>query len=181
MSFFIVSKVNLFHLTFIFFLNQSNSINILFVMKKIFYLIITSILLSACGNSRSISGTIVTERTQFSYQRDFNFTADSHAIIRIYSKNNSENSDTAIKKNINNIISFPIQFSIQIETPLDFSKNDYFISAKVFSQAGDDTHVGDFTTETVTPIPRTGSVTVRVAGLESCDSPNSGGFCSSNN
>ena len=59
---------------------------------------------------------------------------------------------------------------------MDFSK--LHISATVFSGKGDETYVGDFVTETVTPVVRFGSTTVTVIGLENCDESYAVGFCS---
>ena len=60
-----------------------------------------------------------------------------------------------------------------------FRSSDLRISATVISGTGDEAKIGDFITETLTPVPSWGFVTVEVVGLESCNAPYAGGFCTS--
>ena len=132
-------------------------------------------ILSGCNFS--VSGKIVPIKTKHSYQEEFKFTPDSHVIIKLYLEKNSEENETITTYKIENIKEFPIHFSVPLSGASRSS--DLRISATVISGTGDEAKIGDFKTETVTPVPSWGSVTVEVVGLESCNAPHAGGFCTS--
>ena len=153
--------------------------NMNFLKVQIFYWILflfIGVVLSACSVFGYVSGEIVTAQSQHSYKRDFKFTPDSHVIIRLYVEENSETNRTIKEHRIDSINKFPIRFSISLDSDVDFSK--LRISAEVISGNGDETYVGDFISEEVTPAERFGSTTVTVFGLEHCDETYAGGFCS---
>ncbi|MDE0151995.1 MAG: hypothetical protein OXK80_05840 [Bdellovibrionales bacterium] len=140
------------------------------------FLLFVIVNLSACGVFGVISGEIVAVQSQYSYKGDFKFTSESHAIIRLYLEEDSETNRTIKEHTIDNITEFPVPFSISVGGGVDFST--LRISAQVISGEGDETYVGDFISEEVTAVERFGSTTVKVFGLEHCDEPYSGGFCS---
>ncbi len=154
----------------------------MFILKNFYILHLISFLcvlttLSACNIlGSSVSGKIIPAQSQHSYKGDFKFTSESHAIIRLYVEEDSETTRTVKEHRVDNIKEFPIRFSISVDADVDFSK--LLISAKVVNGPGDEAYVGDFTTEEVTPVERFGSTTVTVFGLEHCDEPYAGGFCS---
>ena len=125
-----------------------------------------------CG----ISGEIVPIWTDHSYKGQFKFTRYSHAIIELRLEELSENNPTISTHRIENIKKFPISYFIPSPSNADIDK--LRISAKVISGGDDEPKVGDFITETVTPVKRWSSTTIEVVGLESCEAPHSGGFCS---
>lgn len=145
----------------------------LIMKKKIFFILLFSFSSIGC----SISGKIVPEWHDHSYQGQFEFTQDSHAIITLRSEETAHDSPIVSTHRIDNIKEFPIPFSIPLPGSTDIEK--LRISAKVISGKNDDTVEGDFVTEEVTPVNRWSSTIVKVVGLESCNAPNSGGFCSS--
>lgn len=124
-----------------------------------------------CG----ISGKIVPIQTKHSYKGQFKFTEHSHVIIKLIVEESSENNPTVSTHRIKNIKAFPISYSVPAPSNVDIDKLK--ISANVISGKGDDEKIGDFVTETVTPVKRWFSTTIEVVGLESCDAPHAGGFC----
>ena len=141
--------------------------------KKILFILLFSFSFIGCSN---ISGEIVPEWHNHSYKGDFDFTEHSHAIITLHSEESADNSTIISTHRIDNIKEFPIPFSIPL--PKDADTEKLKISAKVISQDSDDAIEGDFVTEEVTYVNRWSSTTVKVVGLESCDAPHKGGFCS---
>ena len=127
-----------------------------------------------CG----ISGEIVPVWTDHSYKGKFEFTEYSHAIIKLYLEESSDSNPTVSTHRIDHIKSFPIDYSIPFPSNVDIEK--LRISAKVISGQGDETKLGDFVTETVTPVKRWSSTIVEVVGLESCEAPHAGGICGTN-
>lgn len=140
------------------------------------FLLFTIVILSACGVFGVVSGEIAAVQSQHSYKGDFKFTSESHAIIRLYLEEDSETNRTIKEHKIDNITEFPIPFSISAGVGVDFST--LRISAEVISGGEGEAYVGDFISEEVTPVERFGATTVKVFGLEHCDEPYSGGFCS---
>ena len=130
--------------------------------------------LLGCG----ISGKIVPIWTDHSYKGKFEFTEHSHAIIELYVEESADHSLTVGTHRIDPVTKFPIDFSIPLPRNANIEK--LRISTQVISGEGDEAKEGDFITETVTPVKRWTSIKVEVVGLESCDAPHSGGFCSSN-
>lgn len=124
-----------------------------------------------CG----ISGEIVPVWEKHSYKGQFKFTEHSHAIIELYLEESSDSNPTVSTHRIENIKKFPISYSVPSPSNVDMEK--LRISAKVISGEGDEAKIGDFVTETVTPVNRWSSTTIEVVGLESCEAPHSGGFC----
>jgi hypothetical protein len=54
------------------------------------------------------------------------------------------------------------------------------LSVTVLNHPGNDTRVGDLTSEYRNEVSAAGeSLTVKVSGLEPCDAPGAGGFCTS--
>ncbi len=145
-------------------------------MKCQFSVLFTLIFCSLLGCG--IRGEIVPIQTKHSYEGEFKFTEYSHAIITLYAEESSENNATVSTHRIDSVAEFPIYFSIPFPSGVDIDK--LRISAKVISGKGDETQEGDFVTETVTSVNRWTSNRVEVVGIESCDAPNTGGFCSGN-
>ena len=154
-------------------INYTNKYKILIMNKKIFFILLFSFSSIGCG----ISGEIIPEWHDHSYQGQFKFTQDSHAIITLRSEETAHDSPIVSTHRIDNIKKFPIPFSIPFPDNTDTKK--LRISAKVISGKGDEAIVGDFVTEEVTPVNRWSSTTIKVVGLESCKAPHKGGFCSS--
>ena len=128
--------------------------------------------------SCKISGEIVPVWTEHSYKGKFEFTEHSHAIIKLFAEESSDHNPTISTHRIEHIKKFPVDFSIPFPSDVDIEKLK--ISATVISGTGDETKIGDFVTETVTSVDKWTSTKIEVVGLESCDAPHSGGFCSSN-
>ena len=140
--------------------------------KKILFILLFFCSFIGCN----ISGKIVPEWNAHSYKGQFEFTEYSHAIIKLYSEESANHSTILSTHRIDNIKEFPIYFSIPL--PSETGTEKLRISAQVISGKNDKAIEGDFVTEEVTYVNRWFSTTVKVVGLESCDAPNKGGFCS---
>ena len=152
---------------------KAQKINILNELnKKVFFILLFSFSCIGC----SISCEIVPEWHNQSYKGEFEFTEHSHAIITLRSEESAHDSTIISTHRIDNIKKFPIPFSIPLPNEVDTKKLK--ISAKVISRDSNDAIEGDFVTEVVTYVNRWSSTTVKVVGLESCDAPHKGGFCS---
>lgn len=159
---------------------KENIILLLYVLIIIFISMkwrLGILLLLTCGLlGCGIRGEIVPVRTKHSYQGEFQFTKYSHAIIRLYVERSSESNDVISTHRIHPVTEFPIKFSVPFPSGVD--AETLKISAKVLSGPDDEAKVGDFITETVTPVKRGSLTIIEVVGLESCNAPNKGGFCS---
>lgn len=128
-----------------------------------------------------VSGKIAHKRgVPFTNDGDFEFTPESHAYIRILY---TEGADTASKivyeRRVENLTQLPLEFSITGYASEVFKeKGEYSISVRVFSQAGEEGHVGDLINEHQIVIQgQTLDLTIDVTGLEACGSEGGGGFC----
>jgi len=85
------------------------------------------------------------------------------------------------EKDFKNISGLPFKFDINnFEDIANDSDKEYSISVKVINGIEDKAHIGDLINEFQTIVSLSNSsVTVKVFGLEDCDTPNAGGFCSS--
>lgn len=153
--------------------------------KKIIVFILLSFFLCSCEyiafNNLSLSGEIVHKKGEpHTYQGDFVFTSESYAVVRLRQSQGTAPSVFLKEQVIRDISSFPIKFNLQLDSPLDFSKAfSYFVSAQVFSQGGEELRVGDLATESVNQLRANQTfITLSATGLESCESEDSGGFCS---
>ena len=145
-------------------------------MKFLLSLLVLSHFVSCDSLIRNdIYGEIVPIWTDHSYKGNFLFTEDSHVVIDLYSEEHSDSTSTIKSHTITNITKFPISYSIPFPENVDEKK--LRISAKVLSGKEDTAKIGDFTTETVTPVQRGAPTTIQVVGRESCSAAHSGGYC----
>ena len=168
----------------------------MFRFKRLYLLIFLA--LSACipppTTSKQSSDTLVqgkikyVQNEPFTHPTAFEFTQDSHAVIGLYysvSALGDGPSELVAETEIKNITGFPIAYRINGEPEAAFSKRgDYFLRAEIFSGAGNKLAVGDLISESFTPVVSSlftasdlSAVEIAVTGLESCDSPDVGGFC----
>ena len=142
----------------------------------VFNLIPVFFLLS-CGG---ISGEIVYKKgVSHTHPVDFVFTPNSHAVVILRRSEGTGPSTVLKEKILRGFNRFPIPFHIQPDKSLDFSKGfTYSISAKVLSEGGEKTKVGDLITEVVNELkPGQTFIRLEVTGLESCKDERRGGFC----
>lgn len=130
-----------------------------------------------------VGGDIVYVQDEpFTHPEAFIFTEDSHAVVQLYysvSALGDAPIELVAETMIESIVSFPLAYRIEGDPETVFAREgDYLLDVEVFSGAGDEAVVGDLINEFYTPVPSPGAeVEVRVTGLESCDSPDVGGFC----
>ena len=130
-----------------------------------------------------VGGEIVyVQGEPFTHPEAFVFTEDSHAVVQLYYSISALGDgpvELVAETTIEGVSSFPLAYRMKGNPKTVFAREgDYFLEARVFSGAGDEAAVGDLISEFYTPVPGPGAeVRVRVTGLESCDSPDAGGFC----
>lgn len=134
-----------------------------------------------------VSGTITRlSGAPYTYDGEFVFTEDSHAIVQLWyvtQYGGEFPAEMLTETTIENITSFPISFKLEGDAETTFERlGDYYLNVGVFSGDGGTTgetfEVGDLINEAYTPVPKAGAeVDVEVTGLESCSSPETGGFC----
>lgn len=130
-----------------------------------------------------VQGNVVhVQGEPFTYPGDFNFTKDSHAVVKLYYSISALGDgpvELIAETRLENISSFPLSYRIEGDSKTVFARpGDYFLQVEVFSGAGDEAAIGDLINEFYTPVPSPGAnVEVEVTGLEACGTPDSGGFC----
>lgn len=134
-----------------------------------------------------VSGTVTRLRdVPYTYDGDFIFTEDSHAIVQLWyvtQYGGEFPAEMLAETTIENITSLPISFKLEGDAKTTFERlGDYYLNVGVFSGDGGATGemfaVGDLVNEAYTPVPKAGAeVAVEVTGIESCSSPETGGFC----
>ena len=136
-----------------------------------------------------VKGTITRLKgVPYTYDGDFVFTKDSHAIVLLYySKSALGDAPEELLKEvrIENITSLPISFKLEGDAESTFEQfGDYYLSVGVFSgdggEGGATFAVGDLVNENYTPVLGAGAeVNVEVTGLEPCPPPgvSEGGLC----
>lgn len=130
-----------------------------------------------------VGGDIVYVQDEpFTHPEAFVFTEDSHAVVQLYYSVSALGDgpiELVAETTIEGVSRFPLAYRIEGDPETVFAREgDYFLEVRVFSGAGDEAAVGDLINEFYTPVPSPGAeVGIRVTGLESCDSPDAGGFC----
>ena len=128
-----------------------------------------------------VSGEIVHVRGPYTYEGDFVFTEDAHASVTLFyssSAGGDAPAEQLAKTTLDGITAFPLTYQIEGDPKLFSREGDYFLQASVLMSAGDEHYVGDLLNEVYTPVYAPGTrVQVEVTGLEHCDSPGAGGFC----
>lgn len=134
-----------------------------------------------------VSGTIEhVQGVSHTYDGEFVFTEDSHAIVQLWYVPQYGGEFTAellAQTTIEDITSFPISFRFEGDALAMFERfGDYYLNVGLFSgdggESGETFAVGDLVNEIYTAVPEAGAeVRVEVTGLEACSSPDAGGFC----
>jgi len=135
-----------------------------------------------CEGEVFASGTVSREFTPTTFNEPFIANEDSHVLIQL-STAFVDGPTTTLVEQDTPFIEIPFEFMIcgdamEIEA---MRQGDLFIAVEVFNQAGINARVGDLVSESANVIEGPSSeLEIIVSGLEDCDSPDAGGFCTTN-
>ncbi|WP_445384199.1 hypothetical protein ACT6NV_09315 [Robiginitalea sp. IMCC44478] len=141
-----------------------------------------------------IEGKIIHNRTnEYSLNTEFVGRPDAHLIITIvYSEGMDGQTELVLEKDFESIAKLPFEFKIygnKNEFMPESRNGKYLISAQLLNGSGKETYVGDLVSEysyeifnpfETEPQKLSEYIEIEVFGLEDCNDPNSGGYCTSN-
>ena len=136
-------------------------------------LIIILFTLTSCIQKSSLS-VISTDTSESCTMNNFKLSSESHMLIEVYFMEHSESTQVVYTERVDPLLSFPKKVNVKSFIPPDLTK-EYYVNAKVFQKSGDTLRIGDFLSETATPVSH---ADIELTCLESCQSKNVGGFCS---
>ena len=135
-----------------------------------------------------VSGEIIHQIGQkYSYDKGFNFTAESHATVRLMHNLQSDATARTIKEiSFSRVNKLPLAYAISVDSStgsleeLFAQKGTYSVQVTVHSGPGDDLRVGDLINEIHFNVAApTANLNIFVTGLEDCEAENAGGACTS--
>lgn len=135
------------------------------------------------SDENSIKVTIVHNKSNpHSLNDSFIVTKDTHLIVTLsYAPFADGPSEKILSEDFTNIGGLPFTLEIAGELEKLFNKRLYNISAIVYNHSGNEVAVGDLVSEIITEVQADSrNIEVQVFGMEDCNAPNAGGFCTSN-
>ena len=142
-----------------------------------------AIVVGHSSSEASIKGILVHDQSNpHALNDDFVITEDTHISIELYYVADTEAaSETVLSQDFANIDALPFLFEITGNGDEIFTERHglgYYLHAEVFAHPGSDAVVGDLVSEIMTSIASSDTnVEIKVFGIEPCDAPNAGGFC----
>lgn len=136
------------------------------------------------SSDNSINVTLVHDKSKStSLNDDFVITDDTHIALRLHHQGGPDGPwENILVQDFSDIDELPFIFSIFGDLDKTFAKDSgyYLLSAKVYKHSGDEVYVGDLVSEIQTEVdPNDSNIEIKVFGMEDCDAPYRGGFCTS--
>ncbi|RKZ93270.1 MAG: hypothetical protein DRR19_01630 [Candidatus Parabeggiatoa sp. nov. 1] len=126
-----------------------------------------------------VSGHVEREFTDHTWNEEFVATDAAHVVIQVRRYEGEDVAAPLLAERDVPFKSLPFDFDVRV-APKDMPRNDeqLLISVNIYNHEGTEGAVGDLIDEYRNMVePRTEEVKIIVSGLESCDDPNAGGFC----
>lgn len=138
--------------------------------------------LDSCEGEVFVSGTVTREMQPTNWNEPFVPTAEAHVIMKLGDFINDGPTYTRAERDLP-FVELPFEFAICADAEMvqAMQEGELIIDMEIFNHAGDDVRVGDLVSEYLNTIdgPAQG-VEIVVSGIEHCDDPNAGGFCTTN-
>jgi len=137
---------------------------------------------ATCDGELYVSGTVSREFSETAWNEEFIAAPAAHVHMSIFTFFSDGPSAVLAQRDVP-FVSLPFSFAIcaNAEEIASLRQDQLAVSIDVFNHAGRDARVGDLLGEYLNSIDGpTNEMQITVTGLEHCDSPNSGGFCTNN-
>ena len=125
-----------------------------------------------------VSGTVVREIGEHSWNEAFVAGPDAHMVVGLWAYY-SDGPGTALGEMDVPVSDVPVDFGVCADAVVaEEHGGEFVVQVAIYNHAGTQGRVGDLINEVTHPFEGpTQDMVVEVFGLEHCDDPNAGGFC----
>ncbi|HRI69832.1 MAG TPA: hypothetical protein PK156_36635 [Polyangium sp.] len=137
--------------------------------------------LATCSGDVFVSGTVTREITPTTWNEPFVPTADAHVVMQLEDYL-LDGPATVVAERDLPFESLPFEFAICGDAQMieAMRKGQLTVDISVYNHADATIHIGDLLDEYANDIDGpTQGLSIKVSGVEDCNSPNAGGYCTS--